>query len=459
MGHPTDDPSRSRDDPPTSSSLSLHTLEDTTDLPPPYTDEPELAPAQPTPHSTASHFTRPLILIDSAYHLPGAAEIRPEDKRAATTSSILSRDAETLYRAIRRQMKLPPRPILSVRGTHSESSNDGKKKQNNTVTDFQFQLDLAETMLTGWEAGQGDGIANWFTAYVNKDNDEMLAYRGGRLRSRAHTPKSAKYGAIALEDDSDARLIGADAEAGSESLSAVDREHHVLKHIDADLKMWCERYCQDPTPVKSFTLHRHLKAFNKKTFTNALETHIRDLNYRGSVTFDQFSAHGSVTVYSPHWINRLRLNRFVWWTVVILQLWIITWPIIWLMEKRYEVASTQWNAALESDVTTGLRNCYAQGRDESQLAAFWAPAVKQAAWTRRQGDCALLTRIDAERVQGLTTEQLLGLRENESAAEIERRERVNRGEGGFVDGIIGLARGVSEIHQDYRLRMGWGGSS
>lgn len=126
------------------------------------------------------------------------------------------------------------------------------------------------------------------------------------------------------------------------------------------------------------------------------------------------------------------------------------------MERRYEVAETTWNAALEADPTTGLAKCYAQGRDESQLAQFWAPAVKQAAWSRRKGENGLLTRIDAERLQGLTTDQLLGLRDNPSGAESERRARVDRGEGGFVDGIIGLARGVSEISQDYRLRMGWG---
>lgn len=199
--------------------------------------------------------------------------------------------------------------------------------------------------------------------------------------------------------------------------------------------------------------------FSTKTLRNALSTYIRDLNYRGSVSFSQYSAHGVLTVYSPHWINRLRLNKFVWWAVVILQLWIITWPIIWLMEKRYEVAQTHWNAALEADPTTGLAKCYAQGRDESQLAQFWAPAVQQAAWTRRKGENSLLTRIDAERLQGLNAEQILRSNENPSGSECERRERVNRGEGSFVDGIIGLARGASEISQEYHLRMGWGGNS
>lgn len=455
MGHLNDRP----DDLPTSSSHSLHTL-DPEDHPPPYTDEPELTPSQSIPQTGTGQFIRPLALPDSAYILPGATEIKPDDKRAATTSPILSQDARVLYRAIRRQMKLPPRPILCIHGTHTETSNDGKNKKSNSVTDFQFQLDLAETMLTGWDGLRSDGIDNWFSAYVNRDEDSISAYRGGRLRSHVYNAPKPKKQAIALEDDGDdARLIGPEAEVDlHEELDPVDREHHVLQYIDEDLTMWCKRYCADPAPVKSFTLHRHLKAFSTKTLRNALDTHIRDLNYRGNINISQFSAHGTVTVYSPHWINRLRLNAFVWWIIVILQLWIITWPIIWLMEKRYEIAETTWNAALEADPTTGLAKCYAQGRDESELAQFWAPAVKQAAWTRRKRENGLLTRIDAERLQGLTTEQLLGLRDNPSGAESERRARVDRGEGGFVDGIIGLARGVSEISQDYRLRMGWGGN-
>lgn len=260
MGHLNDRP----DDLPASSSLSLHTL-DPDEQPPPYTDEPDeptLAPSQGSSQATSQsngRFIRPLALVDSAYVLPGATEIRSEDKRAATTSPILSKDAGVLYRAIRRQMKLPPRPILTIHGSHSETSTDSnKKKTSNNVTDFQFQLDLAETMLTGWEGIRADGIANWFSAYVNKDDDDIPAHRGGRLRSRAYkAPQRKKHGAIALDDESGARLIGPDAEMNPiEELDPVDREHYVLKYIDDDLKMWCERYCADPATVKSYVYIR-----------------------------------------------------------------------------------------------------------------------------------------------------------------------------------------------------------
>ena len=102
---------------------------------------------------------------------------------------------------------------------------------------------------------------------------------------------------------------------------------------------------------------------------------------------------------------------------------------------------------------------YALNRDESSLAEYWAPAVKQAAWTRRHGEGDLLTRMDADRLQGQTTAQLLGLRAVTSGTELDRRQRVNSGEAGFVDNLVGLVRGVGEVVEDWRLSNGWGANS
>lgn len=208
-----------------------------------------------------------------------------------------------------------------------------------------------------------------------------------------------------------------------------------------------------------FTIHREIRGFDANSMRNVLTSHIKSLNYQGDIAVWLVKSQSIVTIYSPHWINRLRTNKFVWWAIVILQLWIITWPIIWLLERRYEVAKIRWNASLDPGSESGLVKCYAQGRDEPALAEFWAPAVKWAAWTRTQGQAGMLTRLDAERMQGLGRDELLGIRRGDSAAEQERRVRVNSGQGGFVDDVVGLVRGVSEVSQDWRLTMGWGGNS
>jgi hypothetical protein len=427
---------RAPDDTTASSSVSLHTIND--DLPPPYTDEPEFRSA-PAPQPTF----QPLRLSDSAYHVPGAKEFSVTDDRIVTYAPQLSQNSDELFRVIRKQMRLPLRPLLGVQGTHTETSNDGKKKTSKSVTDFCFHLDLAETMLQGWDGQLG---LNWMQIAVIQDGDEQKAFRGGIVRSRRYKPRKARSRAISL-DDSDAALLEPETDV-------VDGA--VLSEQEEDLKMWCERFCKDPAPVKSFTMTRELHGFDYKPMRNVLASHIRDLNYRGSTSFWLKRGYGSVTVYSPHWINQLRTNNFVWWICVLLQLWIITWPVIWLMEKRYEVARSQWNASLDPGSETGLIKCYAQGRDETQLAEFWAAAVKQAAWTRRQGSASLLTRNDAERLRNMSNEQIIGIQRCESEAERQRRERVHSGQGGVMDSVVGLVRGVSEASQDYRLAMGWG---
>lgn len=203
------------------------------DLPPPYTDEPEHIP--PPPPS--------LRLSDSAYLISGATNLNHDAKRPVTLLPLLSRDSDKLHHAIRLQMNLPPRPLLKICGSHSESSNDRKQKQGTNVTDFNFQLDLAETMLTGWE---GNPNLTWRHFEVARDGDDALAYRGGIMRSRTYkAPKIRNV--VGSFDDSDAALLESDVGLGADpDTGDVDRPH-----LDADLKMWCERFCADPSPVKS----------------------------------------------------------------------------------------------------------------------------------------------------------------------------------------------------------------
>ncbi|KAF7719386.1 Uncharacterized protein PECH_004880 [Penicillium ucsense] len=441
------------------SSHSLHSLPDEDDLPPPYTDEPELdsspipAQAREIAPSRSNVPFRPLAIVDSAYAIPGSTGVRSHDARVVSLAPQLSHNAEELFELIRRQLKLPVRPMLHIRGSHTDSSKDGKDKKTNQVVDFEFRLDLAETMLTGWE-GQPMDI-NFLELNVIRDDDDALVFRGGRMRSRTYKPRKTVR-TPQQSTDSDAALLGSDLEEAYHNDEQAAITEPSLRN---NLKLWCERYCLDPSPVKSFTIHRELKGFDSKAMRNIFNAHIRELNYRGSIDQGITQAHRTVTIYSPHWINRLRTNNFVWWIVVLLQLWIITWPIIWFVEKRYEIASARWNASLIPEWGNGLVRIFAQGRDESALAEWWAPAVKQAAWTCRSDRDNLLTRLDAERMQGMTTAQIVNTRTQDSAAESERRQRVARGEGGFVDNVVGLARGISEVGQDWRFSTGWGANT
>ena len=218
-----------------SSSHSLHSLDD---APPPYTDDPEpiLAPVQsvqPLQPVQPPKIIRPLRLIDSAYILPGG-------KDSLSLEPALSSNGDELYNVLRQQIKLPPRPLLYIHGYHYETSNDQKKEKSNTVTDFKFRLDLAETMLTGWEGGFM--VTNWREVEVLSDEDLRPAYRGGILRSSTYKPPKSRA-AISLTGDSDA-LLGRD-NADEQNNSSPDARN---------LRMWCERFCSDPASVKSYAL-------------------------------------------------------------------------------------------------------------------------------------------------------------------------------------------------------------
>jgi hypothetical protein len=212
--------------------------------------------------------------------------------------------------------------------------------------------------------------------------------------------------------------------------------------------------------MSRFTLKRHVRNFDHQAVINCLKSHIRDINYRGAISMQLVVSKGTITVYSPHWINKLRNHGAVYWIFILTQLWILAWPVIWLLEKRYEIVDSSWYASRAVEDSAGhLRaRTYAHGSDEHALGEFWAPAVKQAAWARRTNG-EIVSREDAQRLQGLTTEQLLrGTVESETQAEIERRQRLQRGEGSFVDSVVGLARGVNEVRQEWNMSMGWGGN-
>jgi hypothetical protein len=237
------------------SSHSLHSIADEDDLPPPYTDDPDIEPvsaSNPTPASSSSRPTgafRPLRIVDAAYAIPGTKNVHSYDTRVVSLDPRLCSYKDELFHVIRRQLKLPVRPILLIKGTHTESSNDSKQKKSNTVTDFEFRLDLAETMLTGGEGGPMH--VNWMEIDVIRDGDEISAYRGGIMQSRVYKAPKARR-ALDHTVDSDAALLGPDAEAGIDADIQEEEQDEAVVNINDTLKLWCERFCSDPASVKSY---------------------------------------------------------------------------------------------------------------------------------------------------------------------------------------------------------------
>lgn len=138
--------------------------------------------------------------------------------------------------------------------------------------------------------------------------------------------------------------------------------------------------------------------------SSRLEEHIKAQGYNNSINISLSEEKTTLAIYSPHWINHLRFNNAVWWICVIFGLWIITWPGIHFMEKRYQVVRVKWDTSWDMGGNNRADVVYAQDRDEAELADFWAPVVKQAVWARQRGET--LTRRDVEQLEGSRWDEL-----------------------------------------------------
>lgn len=148
---------------------------------------------------------------------------------SVTLSPLLSRTPDELHRLITQQACVPPQPCIRVQGTHTETRRDGRETKKNVVTDFDFQLDLTRHLLPC----ENPGV--WRELKIVRDNDGLKEYRGGRWPSRSMRDTKPK-GRTDLEQGNEALLDPAnESDEGSPSLMG-----------------WCERFCADPAPVKSY---------------------------------------------------------------------------------------------------------------------------------------------------------------------------------------------------------------
>ncbi|KAI9374417.1 hypothetical protein BJX61DRAFT_301185 [Aspergillus egyptiacus] len=340
----------------------------------PYRDDPLAPPAEA--YAIPGHQRYHSIFKD---HTAGAVTLHPT----------FSTDPATLRTFVESQTRLPPRPCLVIYGTHSESRRDGKETKTESVTDFDFRIDLTRTLLR-WGRDERTGpTQRWAYTVVVSDYDGQKAYRGGRWRTRSQKP-----GRIALpEGDEGSRLM--DLEGGGENVPGI--------------RGWCERFCNDPAPVKSFTFRRNLHGFDAAPMRTSLTSHIRSTGYQGHIAVKPAIANGSITIYSPHWINKLRNNAFVYWMCIVLQLWIVAWPIIWFLERRYEVVRSEWFSSQIVTSDNGSGKIYAGGMSEEHAAELWAPVVREAAWQgRRNADILGEAEIEELRRQGIQRREALG---------------------------------------------------
>ncbi|KAK2873947.1 hypothetical protein FQN49_001977 [Arthroderma sp. PD_2] len=408
----------------------------------PYTDEPNDDPPAYTDANPGHSSQLPDIPPDERFlwnpypEVPGG---RLVDTLSRKESYVITLDPEVmahpdaLYNTIYLQAQIAPTVLISVKGTHTvKERGSNNKKSSSTVTDFDFRIETRGTILSldSYQLERHPPFDYYRTLTVARDDDKERAYRGGRFKSKS----SKRYKVVDLENDS------------TQDHMYISEDSSSLENTSKALKEWCHRFCEDKSGVKSFTLHRKVVNLNLVSIKQEIASIIRATNYRGSIHVGQVTTHTALTVYSPHILNKLRTNRFVWWAVVILQLWIIAWPILILLEKRYEPATAEYYVSRE-----GIYCAPFEGVEK--WTKWFAPAISAAALGRRK-EGEMVTVNDITRARNSTING--GARLEESPAERDRRARLNSGNGSIMDSLVGIARGVSELRNEYHHTMGWG---
>lgn len=169
-------------------------------------------------------------IFHSDYCVPGSRAYNSvsHDKRqtgVVTLAPGLTQNPSELHQLITEQACLPPRPYIRIEGRSTETRRQGQETKRQPVVDFDFKLDLTRSLLPAGDPGE------WREFHVVRDGDGERAFRGGRWPSHSRTDAKPK-GRMDLEQADEAVL---DATAGTPTLMG-----------------WCERFCHDPAPVKSY---------------------------------------------------------------------------------------------------------------------------------------------------------------------------------------------------------------
>lgn len=171
----------------------------------------------------------------------------------------------------------------------------------------------------------------------------------------------------------------------------LDSEASVQEFDATTFKTWCYIFCARASHSifpYTFTLKRKVTEWDTVMLETFLTSMIRRRGYTHNVHIRFCTENSTFTVYSNHWMNKARQNNWIWWVFVLLQLWILTWPILWLCTGRFEVINSIW----PYKKTVRGRLTYA-AYSEQEWINTWGQAMVNAAIDMRKGP---LTAADLE---------------------------------------------------------------
>ncbi|CAK1358757.1 hypothetical protein CB0940_02261 [Cercospora beticola] len=397
-------PSSYRDDP---EAVSLHTTRSDYE----YNDDlPEL----PSYHdSVAAPANSPSAPIDAYRSISQPTLHRPGQN--ASSSHAVSIGCETSIRMEESLMdpaslqdyitnylrNVPPRPLIRIQGSHWQHTAhaNNKKKEKERVYDFDIVFSLQPFLP---EPGNG----NFCQAYTVENGDQ--AYRGSFRKMRAKGYKQ-------------------DIEVGEEEKPT--------------LTAWCEEFCSSKSWLKIFRISRHVHGLDIEQITPALEKLVRATHYRGRIDITYPMVDKNVDIYSPHWINTARIT-WIRWIFYLTFLWLITWPILYFMTKRWSTYNVNWYWKMYNNGPEGSVERYA--------------TISESDWIKRHAN--LVQSLVLDKYHGDASEVPSDIAVNTERRRSEIRVPNVNLRGGGIGAAVGLLQsGVSVWNQaNGRGDAGWG---
>lgn len=228
------------------------------------------------------------------------------------------------------QAKYPPTFTARIIGTHSET----KDKKKVTVTDFDVRLDMTHLLVPG-----PNTPASLVWQELEIPLPQSKAYRGSRIKTDC--PQE----------------------------SAPDADTYI------------QSYTSSPFPVRSFTLNRRIMYHDSGALEALISSLVGSTNYRGHLQVTFPVTHNRVRVYSPCWQNDCREQRWLRWIFYLTFLWIITWPYLWFMTRRWEVVTAVFPYSTAPE--NGNRQFVT--KSEEDFYKEWKNSIRRAVVGKKQG--------------------------------------------------------------------------
>ncbi|OAA53856.1 hypothetical protein ISF_08558 [Cordyceps fumosorosea ARSEF 2679] len=295
------------------------------DLPPLYSDHDHDAVAVTPADLLIPPGTPPLAI--SPFRSPDSGTTYFLDRRLDTDPAFLQQQLEILAAP-------PPRPLCRLRGTHSETRRRDDKDEQETVVDFDVEVDLTAVLYTDARAG-----ASW-RRLITVDNREKVR-RGTVLARRA--PGSGL------------------AEASTPTVQE-----------------WCHRYCASVAGLKVFALERRVIGWDFDHLQRKLVRLVRDTNYQGRLHVDFPVRDARVEIHNECRTSRWRLTRWIVVVFCVTLTFLLAWPWLFFRTKRWETVRAEWPLR---DARTGR---YAS-LSEDEWFNMWARTIREACLARKQG--------------------------------------------------------------------------